>query len=103
MTFSFVGLLIIRIYASWPNRRLLAFLLVLPVVSFPPLPSRGSVFELDDQALFVSSYILSDTHLVFNAVSKNTTPYGIRQSDGLDFRDNDAHIQGSGSGQLSID
>ncbi|KAJ8581735.1 hypothetical protein M405DRAFT_831939 [Rhizopogon salebrosus TDB-379] len=48
------GLLIIRIYAAWNSKRLLAFLLIFPVVCF------------------VTSYIVSDTPLVFN--STNTTP-----------------------------
>jgi len=67
---------------------------------FFPFHYEDLIFELDDQVLFVSSYILSDTPLVFN--STNTTPINIRQSNDLDFRDNDAHIKGSGSGRLSI-
>lgn len=100
LTFSFVGLLIIRIYAAWPSKRLLTFILVLSIVSFSPFHHQDLIFELDDQVFFVSSYIFSNTTLGFN--SANTTPIDIRQSNSLDFRDNDAHIQGSGSGQLSI-
>ncbi|OJA12165.1 hypothetical protein AZE42_05966 [Rhizopogon vesiculosus] len=53
------GLLIIRIYAAWNSKRLLIFLLVFPILCF------------------ITSYIISDTPLVFN--STNTTPITIRQ------------------------
>ncbi|KAJ8580924.1 hypothetical protein M405DRAFT_19496 [Rhizopogon salebrosus TDB-379] len=50
------GLLIIRIYVAWNSKRLLTFLLVFPVVCF------------------VSSYILSDTQLVFNFTNMISNP-----------------------------
>ncbi|KAJ8581732.1 hypothetical protein M405DRAFT_603308 [Rhizopogon salebrosus TDB-379] len=50
------GLLIIRIYVAWNSKRLLTFLLVFPVVCF------------------VSSYILSDTQLVFNFTKMISNP-----------------------------
>ncbi|KAG1766615.1 hypothetical protein EV702DRAFT_1271934 [Suillus placidus] len=53
LSFSSLGLLITRIYASWNSKRLLIFLLVFPAICF------------------VVSYIISDTSLVFNSTPIN--------------------------------
>ncbi|KAG0698813.1 hypothetical protein DFH29DRAFT_81298 [Suillus ampliporus] len=50
------GLLITRIYASWPSKRLLTFLLVFPMVCF------------------VGSYILSDTSLILDLTTTTHLP-----------------------------